>query len=67
MTFGRLRRWIWATLAAGALMIVPLLLSADQVGEFRCIDADGHASHELEQLLLILQEEDSVPVEANGR
>ena len=51
------------TLAATALVSVPLLLSADQLDEPLCSTADVNPSHHLEQFLLLLQEEASVLAE----
>jgi hypothetical protein len=63
MTTWLSRQWIAMTLAATVLVIVPLLLSADELDEALCFHADVQPSHEWEQFLLILQEEASVLAE----
>jgi hypothetical protein len=67
MTTWLSRQWITMTLAATALVIVPLLLSADQLDEPLCFHADVRLSQELEQFLLILKEEESVLAEAKKK
>lgn len=67
MTPWLFRRWIGMTLATGAIVVVPLLLSADQLHEPRWFTADVKRPHELEQILLILKEEESVLAEARGK
>jgi hypothetical protein len=67
MTTWLSRRWIGMTLATGAIVVVPLLLSADQLHEPRWFIAEVKPSHELEQILLILKEEASVLAEAKRK
>jgi hypothetical protein len=67
MTTWHSRQWNAMTLAATALVSVPLLLSADQLDEPLCFHADVRPSQELEQFLLILKEEASVLVEAKEK
>ena len=51
----------------GAFVVVVLLLSSDRLDESAAFPVEVHQASELEQVLLILQEEDSVLAEANGR